>query len=188
MKIAGIDYSIVSPALTILKDGVIEHIYTIRATKKQESNSSLITLLDYPIYKTELERFDKLSSLFLNFIPSDTDFAYMEGYSYGSSVGVIFNIAEATGMMKYKFQKKFGYELIVVPPTQIKKIATTKGNAKKRQMVDQFNAEQFDIYNAFGLVDDNLEKIKKPLDDICDSYFVAKYGYLCEKLSKISKI
>jgi hypothetical protein len=101
----------------------------------------------------------------------------MEGYSYSSSVGVVFNIAEATGMMKYKFQKKFGFELAVVPPTQIKKIATTKGNAKKRQMVDQFKIEQFDIYNAFGLVDDNRETIKKPFDDICDSYFVAKYGY-----------
>jgi hypothetical protein len=44
-------------------------------------------------------------------------------------------------------------------------------------MVDQFKIEQFDIYNAFGLVDDNRETIKKPFDDICDSYFVAKYGY-----------
>ncbi len=180
MKIAGLDYSITSPSLTILNNGVIENIYTIRATKKQESNNSLITLLDYPLYKTELERFDKLSSLFLNFIPADTNSAYMEGYSYGSNVGVIFNIAEATGMMKYKFQKKFGYELIVVPPTQIKKVATSKGNAKKRQMVDQFKIEQFDIYDAFGLLDDNAEKIKKPFDDICDSYFVAKYGYMQE--------
>lgn len=180
MKIAGIDYSITSTSLTILNDGAIENIYAIRATKKQESNNSLITLLDYPLYKTELERFDKLSSLFLNFIPADIDSAYMEGYSYGSSVGVVFNIAEATGLMKYKFQKKFGFELIVVPPTQIKKLATTKGNAKKRQMVDQFKVEQFDIYDAFGLVDDNAEKIRKPFDDICDSYFVAKYGCINE--------
>lgn len=184
MKIAGIDYSIVSPALTILSDGVIENMYAIRATKKQESNNRLITLLDYPLYTTQLERFDKLSSLFLNFIPSDVTYAYIEGYSYGSNVGVVFNIAEATGMMKYKFQKKFGYELIVVPPTQIKKLATSKGTAKKRQMVDQFKIEQFDIYDAFGLVDENKDKITKPFDDICDSYFVAKCGYIQESMQK----
>lgn len=176
MKIAGIDFSMNSTALTILNNGKIENIYAIRATKKQYSNNELITLLEYPIYKTQLERFDKLSSLFLNFIPSDIDSAYIEGYSYGSNVGVIFDIAEATGLFKYKFEKKFGFELVVVAPTQVKKLAVNKGNAKKRQMVDQFKLEQFDIYQSFGLIDEGLELIKKPIDDICDSYFVAKCG------------
>lgn len=176
MKIAGIDYSISSPSLTIMTDGVIDSIYAIRATKKQESNNSLITLLDYPFYATQLDRFDKLSSLFLNFIPSDIDYAYMEGYSFASN-GVVFNIAEATGLLKYKFFKRFSKEIEVIPPSSIKKFATDKGNAKKRMMVDQFIKEQFDVYSVFSLVDDGSEKIKSPIDDICDSYFVAKYGY-----------
>lgn len=177
MKIAGIDYSMNSSSITILEDGVILNMYAIRATKKQLSGNPLITLLEYPTYKTQLERFDKISSLFLNFIPIDIDAAYIEGYSYGSNVGVIFDIAEATGMFKYKFEKKFGFELIVVPPSQVKKSATSKGTAKKRQMVDQFKTEQFDIYTYFGLVDEGKEKIFKPADDIIDAYFVAKYGY-----------
>lgn len=81
MKIAGIDFSITSPSVTILNDGIIEKMYAIRATKKQESSNDLIVLLDYPIYKTQLERFDKLSSLILNFIPSDIQLATIEGYS-----------------------------------------------------------------------------------------------------------
>lgn len=177
MKICGIDYSISSTSLTILTDGIITNIYAIKAKKKQDVIGNLITLLEYPIYKSQLERFDKLSNLFLNFIPSDIDAAYIEGYSYGSNVGVVFDIAEATGLFKYKFQKKFGFELIVVSPSQIKKYATGKGNSKKREMVNQFKLEQFDIYNSFGLMDENLEKIVKPIDDICDSYFVSKYGY-----------
>lgn len=177
MKVVGIDWSITSPSMTIINDGVIESMYAIRATKKQESSNRLITLLDYPLYNTNLERYDKLSSLLLNFIPSDINCAYIEGYSYGANVGVVFNIAESTGMFKYKFFKRFSKELITISPSEVKKFAVDKGNAKKRQMVDQFKLEQFDIYNSFGLVDDMKEKIKSPIDDICDSYFVAQCGY-----------
>lgn len=183
MKIAGIDYSISSPSLTIMTDGVINNIYAIRATKKQESSNSLITLLDYPLYTTQLERFDKLSSLFLNYIPSDVDATFMEGYSFASN-GVVFNIAECTGLLKYKFYKRFSKEIEVIPPTSVKKFAVDKGNAKKRMMVDQFVKEQFEVYSAFSLIDDGAEKIKSPIDDICDSYFVAKYGYIQETSQK----
>lgn len=177
MKICGIDWSMSSPSLTIIEDGEIQNIYAIRATKKQYTNNQIITLLEYPIYKNNMERFDKLSSLMLNFIPVDIDEGYIEDYSFASSSGMAFTIAECTMLFKYKFLKRFNKELNVIAPKQLKKFATGSGNAKKRQMVDKFREEQFDIYQMFGLVDDNLEKIKSPIDDICDSYFIAKYGY-----------
>jgi hypothetical protein len=177
MRVAGIDYSITSPSITIINDGIIEGMFSIRASKKQEVSSTLITLLDYPLYTTELQRFDKLSSLMLNFIPADIDSAYIENYSYGPSAGLIFNIAEATGLFKYKYEKRFNKEVGILAPTQVKKYATTKGNAKKRAMVDKFLEVEFDIYDMFGLVDSGAEKIPKPIDDIVDSYWIAKYAY-----------
>lgn len=177
MIAVGIDYSITSTSLVIIEDNKISSMFAIKARKKQEVNNPLITLLEYPLYKTELERFDKLSSLFLNFIPSNIDIAYLEGYSYGPSAGMIFNIAEATGLFKYKFQKKFGKEVEIIAPTAVKKFATGKGTAKKRQMVDMFIKNEFNIYESFGLIDDGAEKIVKPIDDICDAYWIAKYAY-----------
>lgn len=184
MKIIGVDYSISSPSITILNHGEIEKIYAIRATKKQESNNDSVILLDYPLYKTNLERYDKLSNLFLNFIPSDVTCAYIEGYSYGSNVGVVFNIAECTSLFKYKFYKKFGFELITVSPKEVKKFATGNGNCKKRAIVDKFKEIKFDAYNALGMIDINSLNIKSPIDDICDSYFVAKYGHNQESTQK----
>ena len=177
MKVAGIDYSYTSPSITIINDNKIEGVFCIKAKKKQDNIDLRITLLEYPIYKSELDRFDKLSSLMLNFIPSDIDFAYIENYSYGPSVGLIFNLAEATGLFKYKFYKKFGFELKILAPTEVKKFATSKGNAKKRQMVDKFIETEFDIYKTFLIENDNKEKIPKPIDDIIDSYWIAKYAY-----------
>lgn len=177
MKVAGIDYSMSSPSITILNNGIIDGIFCIKATKKQAVNNPLITLLEYPVYKNNMERFDKLSTMMLNLIPEDIDVAYIEDYSFASSSGMAFTIAECTMLFKYKITQKFNIELGVVAPKQVKKYATGTGNAKKRQMVDQFKLEQFDIYESFGLIDDNLEKIKSPIDDICDSYFIAKYAY-----------
>lgn len=176
MKAVGIDYGMNSPSITILNNGVIEGIFCIRATKKQYTNNPLITILEYPKYKNNMERFDKLSSLILNFIPTDITCACIEDYSFASSSGMAFTIAECTMLFKYKFLKKFDIELNVVAPKQVKKFATGSGNAKKRQMVNQFKIEQFDIYESFGLIDDNAEKIKSPIDDICDGYFIAKYA------------
>lgn len=177
MKVVGIDYSMASPSITIINDGVIEGIFCIKATKKQAVNTNLITLLEYPVYKNNMERFDKLSDMMLNGIPLDIHSAYIEDYSFASSSGMAFTIAENTMLFKYKFMKKFNMDLGVIAPKQAKKFATGTGNASKRGMVDQFKLEQFDIYESFGLIDDNLEKIKSPIDDICDSYFIAKYAY-----------
>jgi Holliday junction resolvasome RuvABC endonuclease subunit len=177
MKVVGIDWSYTSPAITIINNGEIEGIICIKAKKRQDVLDSRIKLLEYPIYSTELERFDKLSSLILSHIPSDIQSAYIENYSYGPSVGLIFNLAESTGLFKYKFYKKFDAEVGILAPTEVKKYATGSGRAKKRQMVDKFMETEFDIYQSFCIENDNKEKIPKPIDDIVDSYWIAKYAY-----------
>lgn len=185
MKVVGIDFSLTSPAMGIIQDDIIAGLYCLRATKKQYSNNPLVTILEYPIYKTELERFDKLTNLMLMAIPNDIDCAYIENYAFGPSANMAFSIGECTGLFKYKFQKRFNQELYTVAPTQVKKHATGSGRASKRQMVDAFKQNEFDIYEPFSIIDIGKEKIEKPIDDIVDAYWIAKYGYNMVKTQKI---
>jgi Holliday junction resolvasome RuvABC endonuclease subunit len=175
MKVCGIDFSLTSPAMTIIDNGSIAGLFCMRAKKRQEVNSDIV-LFDYPIYQTELERYDKLTNLILTSIPQDITSAYIEGYAFGPSANMAFSIGECTGLLKYKFEKRFGFELKTSPPTQIKKFATGSGTAKKRQMVDQFMKNEFNIYHSFFLIDDGDKNIPKPIDDLVDSYWIAKYA------------
>jgi hypothetical protein len=177
MKVCGIDFSLTSPAMTIINDGSIAGLFCMRAKKKQAvALGGLITLLEYPIYSTELERYDKLTDLIINAIPPDIKLAYLEGYAFGPSANMAFSIGECTGLLKYKFEKKFEFELKTSPPTQIKKFATGRGGAKKRDMVDEFIVKEFNIYDSFAIIDDGGKDIPKPIDDLVYSYWVAKYA------------
>jgi Holliday junction resolvasome RuvABC endonuclease subunit len=177
MKVCGIDFSLTSPAMTLINDGSVAGLFCMKAKKKQAVNNSLITLFEYPLYQTELERYDKLTSLILTAIPSDITSGYLEGYAFGPSANMAFSIGECTGLLKYKFEKKFGFELKTSPPTQIKKFATGRGGAKKRDMVDEFVKTEFNIFDSFALIDDGGKDIPKPIDDLVDSYWIAKYAY-----------
>lgn len=100
-----------------------------------------------------------------------------EGISYGSSLRTksIFDLAGLNYMLRYKlldFSKKFANSKFwIIPPTEIKKFATGKGNANKELMVTTFKA----IYPNF-----NLPKV----DDISDAFFMAQYA---RKLKEIYK-
>jgi Holliday junction resolvasome RuvABC endonuclease subunit len=97
---------------------------------------------------------------------------YLENYSLGSK-GRVFNIAENTGILKYRLWN-FGVEYDVVPPTVIKKFATGKGNATKEKMQEFFIQEtQVDLKNKLSMT----EKQWNPSSDIIDAYWICKFGY-----------
>lgn len=97
-----------------------------------------------------------------------------EGISYGSSLRTksIFDLAGLNYMLRYKlleFSRKFdNFRFWIIPPTEIKKFATGKGNANKEFMIATFKA----IYPKFDL---------PKIDDVCDAYFMARYA---KKLSE----
>lgn len=175
MIIAGLDFSYTSPAVTVY-DGDYK-FYGIRAKKKQSSSNPNLILLEYPeLYKSQEERFDKLTDIMFDICyKHKVQKVFIEGYSYGS-VGNVFDIAEATGLMKWKLMKS-NIDFEIVPPTSIKKFATGKGNCNKMVMLEFFCQQ-----NDHGILLTDIEadisagKIPKPLDDIIDSYWLAKYG------------
>lgn len=126
--------------------------------------------IEYPDHKSNIERFDLLSNLLIDKIKVKVDEIRFEGYSFGSK-GQVFDLAENTGMMKYKLYKD-GYPIVVVPPTVIKKFATGKGNANKEAMYSAWSKINPSLFDLFG-VKESKTKIPSPINDIVDAYYLS---------------
>jgi len=177
--IAGIDYSMTSPAICFFNIDKKEfkfdncQFYFLTQNKKYETNSKNITG-NYFEYKNEMERFDLISSYFIDKILMQEDselLVYLEGYSMGSR-GKVLNIAENVGILKYRLWN-FHVFYETVPPTVIKKFATDKGNADKQMMQDFFEKESnVKLKEVFSMT----KKQWNPSSDLIDAYYICKYG------------
>jgi hypothetical protein len=94
----------------------------------------------------------------------------LEGYAYSAS-GRVFHIAENTGILKYKLYH-LGVPVTIIPPTEVKKFASGKGNADKTQMYDAFVWETGMHLKA--VLAPNRKEIGSPVSDIVDSYYICK--------------
>lgn len=96
----------------------------------------------------------------------------LEGYSMGAK-GRLFDIGEATGILKL-FLSYENIKPIIVAPTQIKKLATGKGNANKFKMLERFFEINTSLHNSDWTQVLITEKhIQPPLTDIVDSFFIS---------------
>jgi Holliday junction resolvasome RuvABC endonuclease subunit len=180
-RIAGIDYSLTSPSVCVY-EGEIEKmkfdgckVYFLSNTKKfsdynyknidgQENLSSFVTAE---------ERYDFISDWAMDILIShEVEEVFLEDYSYGST-GKVFHIAENCGLLKYKMWQA-DIKVTLVAPTQIKKFATGKGNAKKELMYQSFFDET--SRNLIEEFSQKSEKIGNPISDVVDSYFICKYS------------
>lgn len=177
MKFAGLDYSMTSPAICIFDDKNSPFSYTsckfyyLTQNKKYDIVTSNIWG-KYFDYSTENDRYDKISTFFIDLIlEADVDHVFIENYSMGSR-GRVFNIAENTGIFKYRLWKH-GKTCEAIAPTVIKKFATGKGNADKQKMQDAFQSET-NVDLKFELK--MTEKQWNPSSDIIDAYWICKYA------------
>lgn len=98
----------------------------------------------------------------------------LEGYAFGASRSLVFNIAEHTAVLKYKLINN-KHTLNIIPPTVAKKYATGKGNANKEMMVDaMIKDSSIFIFDAFGY---NSTNIASPVNDLADAYWLCKYQH-----------
>lgn len=184
MIVAGIDYSLTSPAICVhigdeWRYENCSFYYLVNKEKNLNVFSPFYPTL-YPSYSNDIERFDNLASWSLGILKSQrVEKCFIEGYAFGA-VGRVFQIAENAGLLKYKaWKEEIPFE--VHPPTVIKKFATTKGNANKEKMYDAFVEENsVDIRDRIGILNKNQWN---PLSDIIDSYYIAKLGFSKEKES-----
>lgn len=177
MVIAGIDYSLTSPAICV-HDGEEWHYdnctfyYLVKNEKFLNEDMQYVASI-YPSYGEDVERFHLLSEWSLgNILGHTVDCVAIEGYAFGA-VGRVFQIAENGGVLKHKLWSH-NIDTDIFPPTVIKKFATGKGNANKEAMLEAFESETgIDIRVKCGIIN----KQWNPISDIVDSYYIAKYGF-----------
>jgi len=178
MVIAGVDYSLTSPAICIHNGKEWSYnnctfYYLVNKEKhlKNEDKKYVPTL--YPSYREDVERFHLLSEWSVgNILGDGASSVALEGYAFGA-VGRVFQIAENGGLLKFKLWKA-DISIRNFPPTMIKKFATGKGTANKEMMIEAFEAETgVDIREKCGIV----TKQWNPISDIVDAYYIAKYGF-----------
>ena len=182
-KIAGIDYSLTSPAICVYKEedgGYFDFdrcvFHYLSNTEKQQQLAAGTGLKNlraepYPEWSSEEERHEKLATWAYNIVQGCEE-VFLEGYAFATSAQAgVRSIAENTGLLKHKLWKdKIPFK--TYPPTVIKKFATGKGNANKEKMYEAFTQETHrDLMLEFNT------KLNNPITDIVDSYYIAKYGY-----------
>ena len=183
--IAGVDYSLTSPAVCIAKivnnDITFENctFHFLKQTKSQKSFDKIYSY-DYPEYSDDIERFSALSSWVLERIRwfnNRVQKVYLEDYAYAAT-GRVFHIAENTGILK-KTLRSSGFIYDTLPPTVVKKYATGKGNANKDLMYETFVSEtKIDLQEKLS---PKSKQIGNPVSDIVDSFYIAKTGFFSEK-------
>jgi len=187
-KIAGIDYSLTSPAICVYtKEENGGHFDFDRCTLHYLSNTERQQQLSarcgignlkadpYPEWKTEEERHENLATWAYTLVQGCEE-VYLEGYAF-ATVGKshVRSVAENTGLLKNKLWKmKVPFKSY--PPTVIKKFATDKGNANKELMYEAFMAELLTPPNLKEILTPKSKKVVSPVSDIVDSYFIAKAG------------
>ena len=186
-KIAGIDYSLTSPAICIYtgdNEKFFEFdsckIYYLSNNKRQQqlascSGISNIVAEPYPEWSTEEERHEKLSSWTMSLIQGCNE-VFIEGYAFATSAQAgVRSIAENTGLLKNKmWLGRIPFKNY--PPSVIKKFATGKGNAIKELMYEAFMSEFLTPDDLKERLTPKANKIVNPVSDIVDSYFITKAG------------
>lgn len=180
MKIAGIDYSLTSPAICMYESGDLNNFdsYKIMYLTNNKKGLTSIESSCYknivgiwnPSFENQQERYEFIADRFIDFIDdNDVDSVYIEDYAFAAH-GRVFHIAENCGLLKYKLYQG-NIETNLVPPTVIKKFATGKGNSNKNTMYESF-VKETEI--TFGL--QQGKDVGNPYSDIVDSYWICRYG------------
>lgn len=180
MVIAGIDYSITSPAICVHSgekwslDNCVFY-YIVQKDKHLVVTDNLKGSL-YKEWEAPEERFYNLADWSLDALNEHrVSSVCLEGYAFGAR-GLVFQIGENTGVLKQSIWNQ-NIPITIVPPTVIKKFATGKGNANKGKMWDSFIEEtNYNLYNILGM-ELKEKKDASPISDIVDSYYLAKYHF-----------
>lgn len=177
--IIGIDYSYTSPAICILGDDFRSSLFYFANTNKKvcvKAKNYEGTLLDKE-WEDSVERYFRLATWAVESIRPhirENTQIILEGYAYGSRAGLLFNIAENAGLLKYHLKREYGIFPTIISPTEVKKIWTGKGNAKKEMMVETLKTkEDIDIVSWM-----QMNKLQSPAHDVVDSYAIGLCGVL----------
>ena len=185
-KLAGVDYSLTSPAICIWKEtddnrqfnfNMCDVYYLETAQRLKRAEHEILNLHTeiYPEWKTEEQRHDLLSDWAMSKISGCQ--VFIEGYAFATSgKSYVRSVAENSGLLKHKMYK-VKQTFTSIPPSVIKKYATGKGNANKDLMYDAFSKECVAPVDLQKTLRPKSNKLTNPTTDIVDSYWICKYGW-----------
>jgi len=176
MKVIGIDYSMTTPAVAVMADGILTCHYLTSVKKHQTdyrlSDSFIIHGSAHHDYHSQEDRFDRISEWAVRICDIEPDLIMIEDYAMGAK-GKVFHIAENCGLLKHKLWKR-RYQFRVIAPTALKKFACGKGNADKCVMHDAFMATTG--HDLRKVMDNESKDCGSPVSDVVDSYFLAMFA------------
>ena len=199
MEICAIDFSLISPAMTLYNSTTqsyefysftsVPSLKSYETSKKFQTHRDIqpyttiipyIRNIDHTSYQTteETKTIDalSLSSLIMDQINQfHPDYVGIEGYSFASHSASYVDLVSYQSILRSKIKEQ-GYKLIVISPAQGKLALSGKGNAQKINQINSFIANRPNIpyieENEFFQFLKNYkinEKNPKPIDDIVDS-------------------
>ena len=178
MIISAIDYSITGPAICVFdtnKEYCFKNckFYFLTDVKKYATSfMGNIFGEQFQSYEEDCERYDSISSWAIRIV-TGSDQVALEGYAYNAT-GRVFNLAENTGVLKYKLYQQ-GIPVDIIEPTKVKKLFTDKGNADKSLMYKFFVQETgVDLQE---IITPNKTLLGSPVTDIVDSYAICMALY-----------
>lgn len=162
----GIDFSLISPAVCILKDNQYEFISFFdcdgKDWKKSKSKKfhyhqeldKIITMIPYTRnidncdYRTEQKTKMQSAKMIANTIVDvlktkvegcDDVVIGIEGFSYGSISSSTLDLAMFNSFLRIKLLETFGDDcIVIISPTEGKKTLSGKGTANKELMIESF--------------------------------------------------
>ena len=186
-RLAGIDYSLTSPAICVWKEAndnrlfnfnmcTIHYLETAQRLRRATEHEILNLCPEvYPEWDTEEQRHDLLSEWAMKCVKGC--YVFIEGYAFATSgKSYVRSVAENSGLLKHKMYKA-NQTFTSIPPTVIKKYATDKGNANKELMYDAFSKQCVAPIDLQKTLRPKSTKLTNPTTDIVDSYWICKYGW-----------
>lgn len=161
----GLDFSLVSPAICIYKDGEYSFISFFDDYGKDWKNSKsktfqyhrqLSNVIELNSYTRDIEKnnyreeqrtkmraakmiANKISNRLIEIVGNENVVIGLEGFSYGSISSSTLDLAMFNSFLRIKLLEDFGEDcLVIISPTEGKKNLSGKGNAKKEDMIQAF--------------------------------------------------
>lgn len=177
MVVAGIDYSYTSPCACIHTGDTwsLDNCEFFGLNDKKSLEKIFhpsFNFYPHSPYTNRIERFSNIAHFYIKVLQSfDITEVAIEGYSMGSRNGAVCDISENGGILRYNLYRE-GISFTEYSPSNIKKYATGKGNAKKELIHESFLEETGVDWRP--LFQPRAKNIGNPLSDIIDSYYIAK--------------
>lgn len=161
----GIDYSLISPAICVYKDGEYSFIsffddygkdWKGSKAKTFQYHQRLSEIIELNPYTREIEKKNyreeqrtkmaaakmiahKISDRLVKLVGEEEVIIGLEGFSYGSISSSTLDLALFNSFLRIKLLEDFGEDcLVIISPTEGKKNLSGKGNAKKEDMIQAF--------------------------------------------------